>query len=167
MAKSSMTDFRLMEIAMHQAGHGVIGHKLCGDNGPLTIKDASGALCSSPQETVWKIVTRDEDNIVALFAGIAAQRLLNPSASDEEARHDYPAIDDIISFLPKQDSGVLKERLRKKAELLVRDNVEAIEAVAEALKLLQSLDICDCGEIVNAVGKGKDWHDAFPHLRLG
>jgi len=161
MVENSSTDFRLMEIALHQAGHGVIGHILCSDNGPLTIVDPSGALCSSPRDSVWNLVTKDEDNIVALYSGIAAQRLLSPTASEEDARHDYAIIDDIIAFLPKQDFIALKERLCNKAELLVRENIEAVEAVAEALKLFHSLDICECGNIVAAIDKGKDWRVVF------
>ena len=55
----------------------------------------------------------------------------------------------------------MKDRLSKKAELLVRENIEAIEAVAEALKHFHSLELLECGYVVQAIDKGQDWRVVF------
>jgi hypothetical protein len=45
--------------------------------------------------------------------------------------------------------------------VVVRENIEAIEAVAEALKKFHSFDIGECADVVQAVEKGKDWRSVF------
>ena len=97
MAENDKADYQLMEMALHQAGRGVIGYRLCGDNLPLTIEQEPGILFSSARDISWRLVPSDEDGIVALYAGIAAQHLLNPQASEDEARLDYQAIDTILT----------------------------------------------------------------------
>jgi hypothetical protein len=67
-----------------------------------------------------KYATRDEDNIVTLYAGLAAQRLLNPSASNDNAIHDDEAVEDILPMLPRQDFDALKDFARRQRWLSER-----------------------------------------------
>jgi len=154
-------DYKLMEIALHEAGHGVIGYRLYSYIGTLTIEHTPGILDQTVYEAEWSVEPYNEDNIVTLYAGFAAQRLLNQTALVEDAARDIKTAESILKSLSVQDHDATIARLRQKAEELVHSNIEAIEAVAEALKLFHTLNNLDCIEIVDAIDEGKDWHVVF------
>jgi hypothetical protein len=55
MTDNEASEDRLMEIALHQAGHGVIGYKLYEDFGDLSIERRPGILCACANETKWEV----------------------------------------------------------------------------------------------------------------
>ena len=148
-------------VAWHEAGHAVVGYRLGFYGGTVTIvpDKAKGSLGSATGEGPWVCGTKDEDYIVTLYAGHAAECLRSPKPM--RSYRDNETARELLKSRPK---GTAK-RLRAKAARLVRKNREQIEAVATALIEDKTLVEEDWDMIVSAIDEGYDWREMLASMR--
>lgn len=152
----------LLEVACHEAGHAVVSYHLGFYGGPVTIKPdpEMGADGSHSGESEWADGSRDEERIVVLYAGLAAQLRLNPEADRRGASSDYERAADLLPFVT-MSKGALEERARN----MVEEHWEEIQAVAEALLENETLADGEDDLIMSAVIEGEDWRALLAEFR--
>ena len=141
--------------AYHEAGHAVVSLVLglivervsiiAGDDSEGRCTGPSVLACHSSGRKAQRVTARA--NIVACFAGMPAQRLVDPQAPDyhgEQDDEDAFELSRQFEVLPRGCSHVGDDRhweflnkLRTEAARCVRRNKQAIAALAQAL-LIQS-----------------------------
>jgi len=144
--------------ALQEAGHVVVAHRLglC----PRKV-GIQGNRSLQQLGVTWHEDSRDEETIILVYAGVAAEWLFDPeTANPGRARDDYEDAGELLPFV-EGDQATLKARA---AELVARHRAE-IETVAQALFEYSVLDGDEASMVVEAVEDGKDWRPALEQWR--
>ncbi len=148
---------------MHEAGHAVITYRLGSYLGPVTIRSTEETLGASQGEGAWGDGSRDEEEIVALYTGLAAQRLVELDAGVEDgAMDDYEKADAVLASGHVEKS---RESLECRAADLVSRHRAEIDAVATALEAEETLDGDEQEMIILAVEEDEDWRTHLAAFR--
>lgn len=162
--RSSTTSLSVLpdrrSVAFHEAGHAVVAHHLDVPILQVSIRPSGRSLGRvtllgvgmidfglEPLAKARTALARDQ--IVAWYAGLLAQRLVDPNASHENAKDDEERAIEVSKengIYPREyrwfgDELHLAylERFRRKARRLVRELRPQIEAFAEILMLKEVL----------------------------
>lgn len=148
---------------MHEAGHAVIAYRLDFELGPVTIAPDGSHLGVSNSEGEWMDGSRDEQAILVRYAGLAAERLIDPDARVEDgAMDDYERADELLKagYVPK-DMATLE---REAADLVTQHRPE-IEALAEALLEEETLDDDEQSAVIESSDQGEHWKESLASFR--
>ena len=168
----------LRATAYHEAGHAVAevvqGLSVSSASIVADADDDSLGRCYSPPVLGYEFNSAREQrqvaraSIVGCYAGVEAQRLVDPApadfhgqADDEQAfavSREYAVLPRSCEFVGDDAHMAYLERLRREARRLVRKHRRAVEAVAEALLQHETLDGVDIEAIVESV-EGPDTKD--------
>ena len=136
----------LEEVAYHEAGHVVVGHRLGIDLASADIlPDGQGGN----GHTVFNVRPGFRDHpdyiesvVVTFLAGPVAEARVAGFRNPEGAGYDLDAIarEWLRLLAPRDQRAARLRELTKRAEVLVTENWPQIETVAQALLRRQSLD---------------------------
>lgn len=136
--------------AYHEAGHAVVDFDHGYLAGTITIvPDADRHSAGSSQAEEWDSglgegstgddgVAAIEAKIVALYAGLEAERLVDPDVDPAVAGDDYEQVRDLADLAELDD--VALDALRRRAAEHVAQRRDAIDRLARALVDLRTLD---------------------------
>lgn len=152
---------RQRATAFHEAGHAVVAHRFGHLVDSVTIKPKPGILGSSASEEEFSDGSTDREQVLVLYAGLAAERLVRPGAVVEDgAWSDYEKAERLVACL-----GVPVEELEREAAELVHKHRVAIEAVAEVLLEHTSISGEEVLIIADSIDEGSDWRIELPRYR--
>ena len=137
--------------AYHETGHAVIGYRFHFYGGPISIvRDESKSTNGhAVQEGRWIDGSTDEEQAVAYFAGFAAEKTFDPKADPRGSSSDNEQAAELIA--PDDE-----RRVRDRAQAMVAENWQAIQAVATALLEDKTLPEDEWSIIVDAIDEGED-----------
>lgn len=140
--------------AYHEAGHAVVAYRLglVVDSTTIRPDPAKETLGVSLSEGPWMNGSTDDDQITVLYAGLAAERLVEPGAQVEDgAFGDYEQAA-VLHGLESRPA-----HLEERAATVVAEHRAAIEAVAQALLEHETLPGDEAAVVVDCVDEGLDW----------
>lgn len=146
-------------VAYWAAGHAIVASKL--DTGPvarITIVPAdrhAGYVVCKPKSEAFA-VTREElfNELVYALAGLAATDAFRPGERDTGCSSDLEratALAGRISSLTGEEVGTLLEDARTRAQSLLEENRDSVEAVVQALLSQQTLSGEEFAKVVAGV----------------
>lgn len=143
--------------ATHEAGHVVVAYRLGFDVGPVSIRsNGAGLLGWSFSEGPSIDRRKDEPQIITPYAGLAAERLVNPNADAASADDDYERAAALLPFVARDQATLEADAAR----LVVQYRAQ-IEAVADALFAAETLQDDTPCVIMDAVAAGEDWRSVL------
>lgn len=147
----------LRRTAIHEAGHVVAAmhfRHLIGDVSIIVDPDL-GRLGFSASED-----SHDPDEqVIVLYAGLAAERLIRPETQVEEGSwDDYERASQVHGL------DAPPPHLEQAAANLVAERRSAIEALAQALIERQTLKGDEAALVVDCVDEGSDWQQSLSEL---
>lgn len=152
------------QTAYHEAGHGVVGYRLGYPMGLVSCipnKD-QGTLGTTGGDGPALDGSEDEDFIVGLYAGGAAQRRLDPTTGDDGCWGDNEKAAEFMRPHPELN----EEELRRRADELVAKHWAEIEAVAAEAFEWGALLEDEAETICDAMAEGRDWREALSKMRF-
>ena len=150
-----------LQVAFHEAGHGVVAYRLGLDCGLLSILPEPGTVGRSFSEYPWKDGSIDAKVTTVLLAGYVAEHEMFPDADRRTSRLD----DEEARELVKRGCAGSIEECQSLAVQMVRKDWRHIEAVATALVEAKSLVAEEWDIIISALDEGLDWREFLEELR--
>lgn len=141
--------------AMHEAGHAVAAVRYGLLLSEVTIKRIEHEHGATLGHATTEESTDPDEEVVGLYCGLAAERLADPSASEEGgAWDDYEKAD---ALLPS--CSHTKAELEASAAEFVQRERAAVDALADALIERETISGDLAQIVVDAVDEGEDWRD--------
>jgi ATP-dependent Zn protease len=153
----------IKHTAFHEAGHAVTGYRLHFYGYELSIiPDDEGWTLGHHEQEGWDLTRPSAINkIIVFYAGAEADRLAFPGMEPEGTDSDDQQASDLLRYVPNET----EENLRAESSRLVKENWEAISAIAEELLESKKLDSEEWAIIIDAIDEGGDWHKVLPNYR--
>lgn len=156
-----MTSTRIL-TAYHEAGHVVAAYAQSLYLGSSSIRPEDSALGWSLTEGLSIDVTLDRQQVIVLYSGHAAVRLLEPALDPFAggAGNDYERAELLLETV-----GGTRADFERDAAELVSARRAMVEAVAAALLEADEMSGDDLDVLLGAVEAGEDWRTALAQYR--
>ncbi len=113
----------------------------------------------SLSESEWADGSRDIEQIIVLYAGLAAEQKYDPNADESESTDDNEKAAPLLKRTSETETS-----LRQRAKDLINKNWQSIQAIVEKLLIYKTLECDELTIIIDARDEGFDPDDKFNEL---
>ncbi len=146
--------------AYHEVGHAIVSYRLDLYGYDISIISENGTAGRFVCETLIDNANDCFREIVCLYAGYAAEKILDPDASPDGSWDDDDKAQQLLIHIDESE-----EDLRSQAAAIVSENWQAVEAIASKLIQYEVLVWEEWAIIIETIDAGREWEAEFLRTR--
>jgi ATP-dependent Zn protease len=139
-----------ISTAYHEAGHALAAYRFKCYLGLTSIIKNKDRLGFSLSEAEWADGSTDIEQIIILYAGLAAEQKYDPNTDESGSTDDNEKAASLLEKWPSETES----NLRQKAKKLVNENWPIIQVIAAKLLVRKTLESEEIVTIIDAIDCG-------------
>lgn len=150
-----------ISIAYHEAGHALAAYRFKCYLGLTSIIKNKDILGISTSEASWGDRSSDIEQIIILYAGLAAAQKHDPNTDESGSTDDNEKAAALLEKWPSETES----NLRQRAKNLINENWQIIQAIVGKLLIYKALEPDELIIIISAIDDGFDPDVEFDEFR--